>query len=64
MVVFLISAEQQSESVIPLEISAPLDSFCILVLTEYLVEFPVVYSRSLQVIYFIYSSVYMSHYYI
>ena len=61
---FLISVEQQSESVIHLEISAPLDSFCILVLTEYLVEFPVVYSRSLQVIYFIYSSVYMSLFYI
>ena len=27
--------------------------------TEYLVEFPVLYSRSLLIIYFIYSSVYM-----
>ena len=37
-----------------------LDSFPIQVITEYWVEFPVLYSRSLIVIYFIYGSVYMS----
>ena len=37
-----------------------LDSFPILVTTEYWVEFPVVYSRFLSVVYFINSSVYMS----
>ena len=37
-----------------------LDSFPIYVIAEYWVEFPVLYSRSLLVIYFIYSSVYMS----
>ena len=37
-----------------------LGSFPIYVITEYWVEFPVLYSRSLLVIYFIYSSVYMS----
>ena len=37
-----------------------LDSFPIQVITEYWVEFPVLYSRSLLVIYFTYSSVYMS----
>ena len=54
---FLISAEQQSESVIYLEILAPLDSFSISVITEYSVEFLVLYSRTLLVIYAIYSSV-------
>ena len=37
-----------------------LDSFPIQVITEYWVEFPVLYSRSLLVVYFIYSSGYMS----
>ena len=37
-----------------------LDYFPILVITEYWIEFPVLYSKSLLVIYFIYSSVYMS----
>ena len=37
-----------------------LDSFHMLAITQYWVEFPVLYSRSLLVIYFIYSSVYMS----
>ena len=37
-----------------------LDSFPISVITEYWVEFPVLYSRSLEVTYFIYTSVYMS----
>ena len=37
-----------------------LDSFPIQAITEYWVEFPVLYSRSLLVIYFIYSSVYVS----
>ena len=36
-----------------------LDSFPIEAITEYWVEFPVLYSRYLLVIYFIYSSVYM-----
>ena len=35
------------------------DSFPIEVITEYWVEFPMLYSRSLLVIYFIYSSVYI-----
>ena len=34
--------------------------FSIYVITEYLVEFPVLYSRSLLIIYFIYNSVYVS----
>ena len=37
-----------------------LDSFPIEAITEYWVEFPVLYSRSILVICFIYSSVYMS----
>ena len=37
-----------------------LDSFPIKAITEYWIEFPVLYSRNLFVIYFIYSSVYMS----
>ena len=37
-----------------------LDSFPVYVITEYWVEFPVLHSRSLLIIYFIYSSVYMS----
>ena len=37
-----------------------LDSLPIKVITEYSVKFPVLYSRSLLVIYIIYSSVYMS----
>ena len=36
-----------------------LDSFPIYAIREYWVEFPVLYSRSLLVTYFIYSSVYM-----
>ena len=35
------------------------DSFPIQVITEYWVEFPVLYSRSLLIIYFIYNSVYL-----
>ena len=35
------------------------DSFPIQVIKEYWVEFPVLYSRPLSIIYFIYSSVYM-----
>ena len=37
-----------------------LDSFPIQAITEYWVEFPVLYSRSLIVIYFIYTSVYIN----
>ena len=53
----LVFAVQQSESVIYIYIY-PL--FPIWVITEYWVEFHVLHSRSLLVIYFIYSSVYMS----
>ena len=42
------------------EPSSFLDSIPIKVITEYWVEFPVLYSRFLKVIYFIYSSVQMS----
>ena len=37
-----------------------LDSFPIYVITEYWIEFPVLYSKCLLVVYFIYTTVYMS----
>ena len=52
--VVLVSAIQQSESVIQL------CSFPIYIITEYWVEFPVLYSRPLLVTYFTYSSVSVS----
>ena len=59
----LVSGVQKSESVIQIYIylHSFLDSFPIKAITEYWVEFPVLYSMSLLVIYFIYSSVYISH---
>ena len=55
--VVLVSGVQQSESVILYQYIYPLFLifFPILAITEYEVEFPVLYSRSLLVIYFIYS---------
>ena len=61
--VVLVPNVQNSESVIHIHISilfSFLDSIPMEVITEYQAEFPVLYSRSLLVIYFIYSSVYMS----
>ena len=58
--VVLVSAVQQSESVIHIHVSTLLDCFPIQAITEYRDEFPVLYSRSLLVIYFIDSRVYMS----
>ena len=55
----LLSAAQQSESVIHIHISTVLDSIPILVITKYRVEFPVLDSRFLLLIYFMCSSVYM-----
>ena len=53
---------QQSESVIYLSlyITSFLDSFPIWAITEYWVEFPVLYSRSLLVVCFIHCSVFVS----
>ena len=58
--VVFVSAARQNESAIHIHISTLLDSFSIKVIMDHLVEFPVLYSRSLLVIYFIYNSVYLS----
>ena len=55
----LASSVQQSESLIHTLTSTLLDSWPIYIVTEYWEEFPVLYSRSLLVICFIYSSVHM-----
>ena len=58
--VVLASDIQQSESVVHMHIPTYIWTLPIQAVTEYQVEFPVLYSRSLLVIYFIYSSVDMS----
>ena len=50
--VVLVLGVQQSESIICVHIPALQHSFPGWVITEYWVEFPVLYSRSLQVVYF------------
>ena len=55
--VVLASDIQQSESVVHMHIPTYIWTLPIQAVTEYQVEFPVLYSRSLLVIYFIYSSV-------
>ena len=57
----LVSDAQQSESVIPMHVSF-LGSLPILAIAQYWVEFPVLYNKSLLVVYFIsiYSNMYMS----
>ena len=57
--VVLVLGVQQSESIICVHIPALQHSFPGWVITEYWVEFPVLYSRSLLVVYFMCSSVYM-----
>ena len=54
----LVSGVQQRESVIHIHIPTS-DSFPISVITEYWVDFPVLHSRSMLLIYFINSIVYM-----
>ena len=59
--VVLVSGVKQSEPILRIHIPTPsLDPFSIYAIREYWVEFPVLYRGSLLVIYFIYSSVYMS----
>ena len=54
----LVSAVQQSESVLHIHIATlVLDSFPIYIITEHCVEVPVLYSRSLLVIYYFDSGV-------
>ena len=59
MNVILISAVQQSDSVLHMYLIF-FKFFPHVVIAEYWAEFPVLYSRSLLVIYSIYSNVYMS----
>ena len=56
--VVLVSDVQQSVSVIYIYILFSY-SFPLLVITRYLIEFPLLHNRSLLFIYFIYSSMYM-----
>ena len=56
--VVLVSSVQQNESIIHIHVSTLLESFFpVYVITEHWVEFPVLHSRFLLLIYFIYNSV-------
>ena len=58
--VVLVSGVQQSDSVIHIHVSILFQILCPFKLLQNTEQFPVLYDRSLLVIYFKYSSVYMS----